>query len=121
MIFDVYRRLYKIALEEFNDIVVKGEIIRLPSGAPLKLRLYLLDNSFVDVWISKNKYSYHWQKGSLIFRHDNAPHEKWKFVKTFPKHFHNGSEENVVESYISDNPDVAIREFLSFVRNKLKL
>ena len=69
MIFDVYRKLYKIALEEFRDIVVKGEIIRLPSGAPLKLRLYLLDNSFVDVWISKNKYSYHWQKGSLIFRH----------------------------------------------------
>ena len=67
MIFDVYRRLYKIALEEFGDIVVKGEIIRLPSGAPLKLRLYLLDNSFVDIC-------------------------------KCPKHFHNGSEENVVES-----------------------
>ena len=111
MILDIYRRLYKIALEEFDDIVVKGEIVKLPSGAPLKLRLYLLDNSFVDVWISKSKYSYHWQRSNLIFRHDNALHEKWKFIKTFPKHFHNGSEENVKESYINDNPEIAIRKF----------
>ena len=33
MTFDVYRKLLKIALEEFNDIVVEGEIVRLPSGA----------------------------------------------------------------------------------------
>ncbi len=93
MTFEIYKRLYEIALKEFVDIVGKGEILRLPSGAPLKLRLYLLDDSFVDVWISKEKYSYHWQKGDLFFRHDNAPHERWKHVKTFPKHFHNGSEE----------------------------
>ena len=49
MTFDVYRKLLKIALEEFNDIVVEGEIVRLPSGAPLKLRLHLLDNSFVEI------------------------------------------------------------------------
>ena len=120
MIFKIYKRLYEIALKEFSDIVVKGEILRLPSGAPLKLRLYILDDSFVDVWISKGKYSYHWQKEDLIFRHDNAPHERWKHVKTFPKHFHNGSEENVVESKISDKPEKAIREFLIFVRNKIK-
>jgi len=47
-------------------------------------------------------------------------HERWKYVKTFPKHFHNGSEENVVESNISDTPEEAIREFLTFVRNTLK-
>ena len=59
--------------------------------------------------------------GKKVVSFLDTPHEKWKFVKTFPKHFHNGSEENVVESYISDNPEVAIREFLNFVRNKLKL
>ena len=32
MIFETYRRLYEIALIEFSDIVVKGEILRLPSG-----------------------------------------------------------------------------------------
>ena len=119
MIFEIYKRLYEIALKEFGDIVVKGEILRLPSGAPLKLRLYILDDSFVDVWVSKEKYSYHWQKGDLVFRHDNAPHERWKYVKTFTKHFHNGSEENVVESNISDKPEEAIREFLTFVRERL--
>ena len=82
MIFEIYKRLYEIALKEFGDIVVKGEILRLPSGAPLKLRLYILGDSFVDVWVSKEKYSYHWQKGNLVFRHDNAPHERWKYVKT---------------------------------------
>lgn len=41
-----------------------------------------------------------------------------KYVETFPKHFHNGSEENVVESNISDEQE-AIREFLTFVREKL--
>jgi len=66
MTFEIYKRLYEIALKEFVDIVGKGEILRLPSGAPLKLRLYLLDDSFVDVWISKEKYSYHWQKGDLF-------------------------------------------------------
>ena len=60
MISEIYRRLCRIALNEFGDIVVRGEIVRLPSGAPLKLRLYILDDSFVDVWISKDKYSYHW-------------------------------------------------------------
>ncbi|RLI75939.1 hypothetical protein DRP05_13820 [Archaeoglobales archaeon] len=119
MIFEIYKRLCEIALKEFGDIVVKGEIIRLPSGVPLKLRLYLLNDSFIDVWVSKEKYSYHWQKGDLVFRHDNAPHERWKYVKTFPKHFHDGSEENVVESDISDEPEEAVREFLSFVRRKL--
>ena len=119
MIFEIYKRLCEIALKEFGDIVVKGEIIRLPSGVPLKLRLYLLNDSFIDVWVSKEKYSYHWQKGDLVFRHDNAPHERWKYVKTFPKHFHDGSEENVVGSDISDEPEEAVREFLSFVRRKL--
>ncbi len=56
MIFEIYKRLCEIALKEFDDIVVKEEILKLPSGAPLKLRLHLLDDSFVDVWISKNKY-----------------------------------------------------------------
>ncbi len=49
MTFKIYRRLYEIALKEFSDIVVKGEILRLPSGAPLKLRLYLLNDSFIDI------------------------------------------------------------------------
>lgn len=54
-----------------------------------------------------------------LYRHDNAPHGKWRAVSTFPKHFHDGSEDRVEESQISDNPEQAPREFLSFVRSKL--
>ena len=39
--------------------------------------------------------------------------------RLFPKHFHDGSEDNVGESHISDSPDQALREFLHFVRIKL--
>jgi hypothetical protein len=39
---------------------------------------------------------------------------------SFPKHFHDGSEDDVKESTLSDNPVEAIREFLSFVRAKLE-
>jgi len=34
-----------------------------------------------------------------IYRHDNRPHENLKNMKTFPKHFHEGSEGNIKESY----------------------
>ena len=37
-------------------------------------KIEILGNSFVN--------SYYWQGSSLIFRHDTAPHEKWKFIKT---------------------------------------
>lgn len=122
MISELYKKLREIALDGFGDIVVRGDILRLSSGAPQKLRLYLVDSTFVDVWISSTgKYSYHWEQGGvrdIVFRHDNAPHERWRHVRTFPKHFHNGKEENVVESNISDEPEEAIKEFLSFIRRK---
>ena len=37
----------------------------------------------------------------------------------FPKHFHNASETNVVESYLSEVPEEALREFLTFVRDRM--
>jgi hypothetical protein len=41
-------------------------------------------------------------------------------VKTFPKHFHCESEDNVCESDISDDQEDAIRTFLLFIRVKMK-
>jgi hypothetical protein len=84
-----------------------------------------LDGSVIDVWFSlklSERYSYHWERRSIdgkIYRHDNAPHRKWQSVKTFPKHFHNGDENKVTESYISAIPSEALRTFLVFVRKKL--
>lgn len=54
-----------------------------------------------------------------MLRHDNAPHEKWKGATTFPKHCHEGSEENIVLSLIPDNPDEALRYFLQKVKEKI--
>jgi hypothetical protein len=91
-----------------------------------ELRINLNDESFVDVWYSinlENRYSYHWERKHIdgsVYRHDNAPHIKWKEIETFPKHFHNISEENVEASFISDKPENAIRDMMNFVKNKIE-
>lgn len=123
MIVIPWATLDAIALSEYRDVVEMVESILSPAGRMRKLRVYLLDGSFVDVWYSlKGDYSFHWERrfinGSL-YRHDNAPHAQWRYVPTFPKHFHNGREDNVESSFISDSPEEAWRDFLDFVRGKL--
>ncbi|MBI2660859.1 hypothetical protein HYX09_01170, partial [Candidatus Woesearchaeota archaeon] len=46
---------------------------------------------------------------------------KHMHIKTFPKHFHEGSEDNARESHLSENADDAIREVLRFIRKVVKL
>lgn len=83
------RKLKEIAEIEFGDVV---EDIIIPDIN--QLRIILTEGSFIDVWYSlkiKGRYSYHWERkhiDGLIYRHDNAPHKKWHYVTTFPKHFH---------------------------------
>ncbi len=120
----IYETLETISQREFGDIVVSAQIVSLPTGMPLKLRFDIVDGSLLDVFISvSGRYSYHWERRLIsandLYRHDNAPHKKWQYVATFPKHFHDGSEDNVVASHISDVPEDAIRDFLTFVRDKL--
>ena len=122
----VYRSLKAIAQDEFSDVVVNAQIMTLSTGDPLKLHLDIADESLLDVFISvTGRYSYHWERRTTpkndLFRHDNAPHNQWRKTTTFPKHFHNGSESNVVDSHISNDPEQAIREILTFVRHKLQL
>ena len=80
----------------------------------------LIDESFVDIWYSEDgDYAYHWSNEPVsgwIYRCDNAPHQKWDYVKTFPKHCHWETQENVLESNLSDKPEDAAREFFSTVR-----
>jgi hypothetical protein len=113
--------LRDIAEQEFPDIIsstLHGEVN--------ELRIFLSDGSFMDVWLSlklNGRYSYHWERRALdgtVYRHDNAPHLKWQSVSTFPKHYHDGSEGNVIASHISDNPEQAVREFLLFVRETMQ-
>lgn len=113
-------RLREVAEIEFADLVAEALI---PDTN--QLRVVLQDGSFVDVWFSlklQGRYSFHWERRAIdgtIYRHDNAPHQRWQSVATFPRHFHNGTETDVTESHVSENPIVALREFLTFIRARL--
>lgn len=91
-----------------------------------KLRIHLTDGSFIDIWFSRTipgRYAYHWERRHVdgtIYRQDNRPHEGLRHLQTYPKHVHNGSDENIEPSRMSDNPEEAAREFLEFARKKLK-
>ncbi len=117
-----YSRLKLIAEIEFSDIVLFAEAID-----NRKLRLHLIDNSYVDIFYTASdkpqKYSYHWERTMVdgtFYRHDNIPDGEWSFIHTFPKHFHDANYENLKDSFLSSEPPSAIREFLEFVRNKIK-
>ena len=115
------QRLREIAQVEFRDIVADAFCTEIN-----ECRILLKDGSLIDVWYSlklSGRYSYHWERRAVdgtLYRHDNVPHGRWKSVATFPKHFHNGSEECVEGSHISDEPEVALREILEFVRMKFR-
>lgn len=87
-----------------------------------KLRLYIADKSLLDVWFSREltgRYAYHWERrhvDNTIYRWDNAKHEVWKNIKTFPHHFHDATDGNVTESLLPDDEASAIRYVLEFVR-----
>jgi len=109
----LYRRLAYIALREFPDVVVGTEIIE---G---KLRIFIADKSFVDIWFSEKRkgvYAYHWERRMIdgtIYRHNNLPDREARNLDTFPKHFHDETEENIRESHINDDPEQAIRQLVS--------
>lgn len=113
-------RLREIAELEFADVVVQAFVPEVN-----QLRIILTDSSFVDIWFSlklPGRYSYHWERRAIdgqIYRHDNAPHKRWRSVDTFPRHFHDGSEDRVVESHLSEEPEQALRQFLTFSRERL--
>ncbi|MFH2110704.1 MAG: DUF6516 family protein [Candidatus Bathyarchaeota archaeon] len=120
---NLYREISNLGMNEYPDIVEDTHIHHTSSGTPAKLRVYIVDGSYLDIWLSgSGKYSYHWEHRHItgqIHRHDNAPHPKWSHVKTFPKHYHEGSDNSVHESYLPDDPMQAARIILTFIRERL--
>jgi hypothetical protein len=112
--------LKEIAEIEFSDIVV-DVFTDLNT-----MRIIFTDESYCDIWFSLKlvgRFSFHWERTFLdgtIYRHDNAPHLRWKEIKTFPQHFHNSSENCVEESCLPVDPATAIRFFLTFVSDKMQ-
>ena len=123
MISEYYKRIKDNIELRFSDILKPAELIQGMAGRIRKLRLYLIDNTFVDIWYSSDgSYSYHWEQRNVrdaIYRHDNAPHKKWRNVSTFLKHCHDDSQLNVTESFLPDNYENAIEEFLQLVREHM--
>jgi hypothetical protein len=100
--------LEEIAEKEFGDIIKSTDFIGGKASAPNKLRIFFIDNSFLDVWLSKD---------GEIHRWDNAPDHPE--LHTFPKHFHNGSDKDAKESELDEDYDKAIRDVLGFIQRKL--
>jgi len=117
-----YKNLEKIARSDFPEIVKDTALIGGRSSQPNKLRIYLIDGSFLDVWLSEeNDYSYHWEQRAvrgLIHRWDNAPDHIE--IDTFPHHFHDGEDKNVTNSQLNTDIRIAFKEILSFIKRNLK-
>lgn len=118
----VYLKLKQTAESFYPDILRSTKIIGGKTSDPNKLRIYFINESFIDVWLTLDgDYSYHWEstlQNGLIHRWDNAPdHPK---ITSFPKHFHKGSRQNVKESYLNDNPENALIEILDFIKTQLE-
>ena len=80
----------RIAEIEYSDIVLSAQDLGT------KLRIYLVDKSFVDFFyttkLKSQRFSLHWERSFIdatIYRIDNTPDSKWQHVSTFPIHFHN--------------------------------
>ncbi len=97
-----YRALASIAVTEYADIVAETTFVGGTSASPNKLRLALVEGSFIDIWLSSDgDYAYHWERRSQtgeMYRWDNAPH--YRQISTFPAHFHDGDESIVRESVL---------------------
>lgn len=117
-----YKQIERMAHSEFPDIVTSSQILHKRSSGSAKLRLHLKDQTYMDIWLTgTGKYSFHWEhraKRGLIHRHDNAPDHPE--IATFPKHFHNGEDQNILPSHLNDEPLGAVRGFLEFARTFLK-
>jgi hypothetical protein len=85
------------------------------------VRLVFVDGSYMDIrYPVDSKYSFHWQREEGIIRIDTAPHHRK--LSTFPRHMHNGNEDNVVEDSVTriDNTiEENVKCVLGFVRSKL--
>jgi hypothetical protein len=112
-------QLQRIAEIEFAAIVAQTDRL----GA--KLRILLTDTSFVDVWVSRklvDRFGFHWERRHLdghIYRYDNFPDTNWNAVSTFPLHFHDGDQNNVVASPFAMNLEQGFRDFMAFVQHKM--
>ena len=111
--------LTRIAEVEFATIVTGAQALEP------KRRFFLLDGSFVDVWVSvklSGRFGFHWERRHLdgtLFRYDNFPDPAWRAIPTFPYHFHDGAEDRVAPAPFPREARDGFRAFLTFVSARL--
>ena len=115
-----FTNIQRIAEVEFADIV------KSTHRTDYKLRVILIDGSFIDVNLSTilpDKFGFHWEcmdTTGTIYRYDNFPDKSWQLVTTFPYHFHNGHQDRVITSTFPLTIIDGFRAFMEFVRKKIK-
>jgi len=113
------QELERIAEIEFSGIVYTTELMAS------KLRIVLKKGTFIDVWLSRkipDRFGFHWEDKTtgLSYRYDNFPNTKWKHVSTYPYHFHDGSQDNVIDSSkYEKSVEEGFRGFMRWVSSKL--
>lgn len=116
----LYLQLARIVEKEFSDIIEQVEV------REDRLRLYVIDGSFVDVWFSRSipcKYAFHWERRHIdntVYRWDNAAHKRIEKLETFPHHFHEGSQHNIRPFGIKETVEDTLRVVLQYVRQRIK-
>jgi len=105
---------------EYPDVIIS---IDLRSD---RLRVYFVDNSFLDIWFSRRipgKYAFHWERRSVngtVYRWDNAAHRSAANVDTYPHHFHEGYQSNIRPFEPKSIWEDTLREILNYIRDKIK-
>lgn len=110
-------RLAFVAEKEFRDLLKD-----LPNVFSDRVQLIFSDNSIMTIrYPLDNKYSFHWQRGTDVYRINTAPYHK--NIPSFPRHMHEKTENNVVEDLITDfknTPEQNLKNVLNWVREKLR-
>ena len=120
----IYSYLITVASKRYSDFIREVAKVELASGVVAKVRVVFVDSSFLDIyWSPSGRYSLHYERRHIdgtVYRHDNAPHEKHQHIRTFPKHFHRGSEDRVEESHLPEDPIKAVEHFLRFILDLIR-
>ena len=115
----IYNYLITTASKKYRGLIREVAKVELASGVIAKVRAVFIDGSFLDIyWSSSGRYSLHYERRHIdgtVYRHDNAPHERHRHIRTFPKHFHRGSEDRVEESSLPEDSVEAMEYFLRFI------
>ncbi|MFQ6067446.1 MAG: DUF6516 family protein [bacterium] len=82
---EILERVLQVTEKEFPEILKTK-----PSIIGMKLRIYLIDGSLLDVYYHPKgkKYSFHWQKQTESVRINTAPHHR--HIVSYPRHIHTG-------------------------------